>query len=71
MKKNSYSHNKIIYTLDIQDIQNVSEENFGRKLSSKELDKIINGIGDKITWYEAIYDTIKDKLEIEELNGNE
>ncbi|HSR16492.1 MAG TPA: hypothetical protein VLM39_00250 [Ignavibacteriaceae bacterium] len=49
MKRNSHPHKKIIYRLDIQDIQNVAEENFGRKLSFKELDKIVNGIGDRIT----------------------
>ena len=58
----------IIYQLSIEDIQNVAEENFGRKLTSKEIKKIIDPIADRIPWYDAIYDAIKDKLEIEELD---
>ena len=58
---------KIIYQLTIEDIQNVAEENFGRKLTSKEINKILDPIADKIPWYDAIYDAIKEKLEVEEL----
>ena len=58
----------IIYQLSIEDIQNVAEENFGRKLTSKEIKKIIDPIADRIPWYDVIYDAIKDKLEIEELD---
>ena len=60
-----------IYQLTIEDIQNVAEENFGRKLTSKEIKKIIDPIAERITWYDAIYDAIKDKLEIEELDIND
>lgn len=58
---------KIIYQLSIEDIQNVAEENFGRKLTSKEINKILDPIADRIPWYDAIYDAIKEKLKIEEL----
>jgi hypothetical protein len=58
---------KIIYQLTIEDIQNVAEENFGRKLTSKEINKILYPIADRIPWYDAIYDAIKEKLKIEEL----
>ena len=59
---------KIIYQLSVEDIQNVAEENFGRKLTSKEIKKVLDPIADRITWYDAIYDAIKDTLEIEELD---
>ncbi len=58
---------KIIYQLTIEDIQNVAEENFGRKLKSKEINKILDPIADRIPWYDAIYDAIKEKLKIKEL----
>ncbi len=58
----------IIYQLSVEDIQNVAEENFGRKLTNKEIKKITNPIADRIPWYDAIYDAIKDELEIEELD---
>jgi hypothetical protein len=59
---------KIIYQLSVEDIQNVAEENFGRKLTSKEIKKVLDPIADRITWYDAIYNAIKDTLEIEELD---
>lgn len=58
--------NEVIYQVIVEDIQTVAQENFGRKLTSKEIKKIIDPIGDRITWYDAIYDAIKDNLEIEE-----
>ena len=68
MKKLSKDYNKIIYSLCIQDIQNVAKENFGRELTSDEIKKIINPLGDRIPWIDAIYDAINDTLEIEKLN---
>lgn len=56
---------KIIYSINVEDILNVAEEELGRKLSKKEL-KIIEGkIGDYIDWYGAI-DTV-----IQHLNHRE
>ncbi len=59
---------KKIYWLTIEDIQNVTEENFGRKLTSKEIEKIIDPIADSISWHDSIYDAIKNNLEIEEID---
>ena len=57
-----------IYWLTIEDIQNVAEENFGRKLTSKEIEKIIDPIADSTHWFDSIYEAIKENLEIEEIN---
>ena len=62
---------QIIYQLSIEDIQTVAEENFGRKLKSKEIKLILDPIADRIPWYDAIYDAIKDKLDIEELDSDD
>lgn len=68
--KNS-ADKKVIYSINIADVQTVAEGNFGRKLTSEEIEKIIGAIGNRIPWYEAIQDAIKDKLGLEELEYDE
>ncbi|MBU3967595.1 MAG: hypothetical protein KKG76_09505 [Euryarchaeota archaeon] len=53
---------KIIYSLNIEDVQNVATEELGRKLNNKELKIIENKIGDYIDWYESINMAITDNL---------
>lgn len=53
---------KIIYSINIEDVQNVAEEEFGRKLSKKELGIIENKIGDYIDWYSAIDTAIQSEI---------
>ena len=60
--------NEMIYSVSIEDIQQVAEENFGRKLTNKEIKKILDPIADRIPWYDSIYEAIKNTLEIEELD---
>lgn len=45
---------KIIYSINIEDVQNVAEEEHGRKLTKKELKIIEDKLGDYIDWYNAI-----------------
>ena len=45
---------RIIYSINIEDIQNVAEEELGRKLSERELEIVKDKIGDYIDWYGAI-----------------
>lgn len=45
---------RIIYSINIEDIQNVAEEELGRKLSKRELEIVEDKIGDYIDWYSAI-----------------
>lgn len=53
---------KIIYSLNIEDVQNVATEELGRKLNNTELKIIENKIGDYIDWYESINMAITDNL---------
>jgi hypothetical protein len=53
---------KIIYSINIEDVQNVAEEELGRKLSKKELALIENKIGDYIDWYGAIDFAIRNEV---------
>lgn len=53
---------KIIYSINIEDVQNVAEEELGKKLSKKELDLIEDKIGDYIDWYGAIDIAIQNEI---------
>jgi hypothetical protein len=55
-------NNKIVYSLTIEDIQTVSNQEIGRKLSAEETEKIIETIAEKIKWYDAISDSINEKI---------
>ncbi len=56
------SASKIIYSINIEDVQNVAEQELGRELNKKELKIIEDKIGDYIDWYEAINMTIIDSI---------
>ena len=53
---------KIIYSINIEDVQNVAEEEFGRKLTKKELKIIEDKIGDYIDCYGAIDIAIQNEI---------
>lgn len=54
--------NKITYSLNIEDIQTVSNQELGRDLSIEEIEKIKDAIAEKINWYDAIANTIEEKI---------
>jgi hypothetical protein len=54
--------NSIIYSLTIEDIQTVAGQELGRKLSPKEIEDIKESIAEKITWFDAISDSISEKF---------
>lgn len=53
---------KIIYSINIEDVQNVTEEEFDRKLSEKELKIVEYKLGDYIDWHSAIEMTIQNEV---------
>lgn len=53
---------KVIYALDEADIQTVSLQELGRELTSKEIRKIIPLIENYVKWYEAIADSINERI---------
>lgn len=61
--------NKIIYNLFVEDIQTVALDNFGRELNDEEIKTITEPILKSINWYEIIYNSIKENLEIEEVDS--
>lgn len=53
---------KIIYSINLEDVQNVAEEKIGRKLTTKELKIIEDKIGDYIDWHSAIDMAIQNEI---------
>jgi hypothetical protein len=45
---------KIIYSINIADIQEVAEEYLERRLTKSEIAKVQNSVGDYINWSQAI-----------------
>lgn len=56
------STKKIIYSINIEDVQNIAEQEFGRKLTKKELKFVENKLENYIDWYEAINLAIADTI---------
>lgn len=54
--------NTIIYLLTVEDIQTVANQEIERNLSSDEIKNITDSIAEKIRWYDAIADSINEKL---------
>lgn len=49
---------EIIYSLNIDDVQTVAEQEVGRPLSQKDIKIIKEFIEENINWYDAIADAI-------------
>lgn len=54
----SRNRQEIVYSINIEDIQNVTLEELERELSSSEIESIIDLISDNIDWYDAIANAI-------------
>ncbi len=58
--------NKIIYALTKEDVQIVAQQELGRDLSFQEVERITETIAEKIKWYDAIADSIYEKIELKD-----
>ncbi|HEX3561127.1 MAG TPA: hypothetical protein VHU19_18180 [Pyrinomonadaceae bacterium] len=45
---------RIVYSLNVADIQNVASEEFGRILTADEVEIVEKNLGDYIKWYDII-----------------
>ncbi|HCC78017.1 MAG: hypothetical protein A2X25_00360 [Chloroflexi bacterium GWB2_49_20] len=54
--------NEIVYSLNIEDIQTIAFQEMDRELSDAEIEKVKDLIGEKINWYDAILNSIIEKL---------
>lgn len=50
--------NKTIYRLTVEDIQQVAKDEYGRELTNDEIEKLIEPIEDRISWYDIIDEAI-------------
>ncbi len=55
-------NNKIVYSLNERDVQTVALEIIDRELSSQEIEKITESIAEKINWFDAIADSIGERI---------
>lgn len=53
---------EIFYSLNINDIQTVALETINRKLTNREIKKVIEPISRKIPWYDVIDDAIRENV---------
>ena len=54
--------NDVVYSIKIEDIQNVAEQELNRELTPEEVKLITNRIGDYISWYDAVALAIDEKI---------
>jgi len=48
----------VVYSLNVEDIQTVAEQELDRRLSPEEVRIVEDKIGDYINWYDAIHLTM-------------
>ncbi len=58
---NMQESNEIFYSLRIEDIQTVAEEEIDRTLSKSEIESIKDIIAERINWYDTIAQIIHEK----------
>ena len=55
-------NNCILYSLNVEDAQNVANEGFERDLTEEELKQVEDRLGDYIDWYGALEFAINDVI---------
>jgi hypothetical protein len=55
---------EVFYSLCIEDIQAVAEQEIERELTADEISKIKDVIAEKVNWYDAIADAIHQNIRI-------
>lgn len=63
------NNQRIVYSINVEDLQNVANDELSRDLNADEIKTIEDRLGDYIPWYDAIIlaigDVINDKNEEE------
>lgn len=54
--------NKIVYSLNVENVQTVALEEMGRELTDKEILRVIDRIPEYINWYESITFSLHDEI---------
>ena len=54
------ARDRIIYSINVEDLQNVAEQELDRELTDKEIELIEKRLGDYVDWYGAITSAINE-----------
>lgn len=54
MVKRQRSEKRIIYSINVEDIQTVADEVLKRPLTEAEIAKIEDAVGENVSWFDAI-----------------
>ena len=57
MKK--YSNSDLVYSINVEDLQLIAEEQLDRNLTNEEVGEVDKILGDYIGWYNAIESAIR------------
>lgn len=52
----------ILYSINVQDVQDVAQREFDRELNDKEMESVAAKLGEYIDWYEAVNTTVAQTL---------
>jgi len=58
----TYSRDDVIYSINVQDLQDVASRVLDRPLTQKEIASVENSVGDYIDWAQAIENAIHQKI---------
>jgi hypothetical protein len=59
---NSDTGKEIFYSMNVEDIHEVSEEVLNRRLTEKEIALVKESVGEYIDWFQAIENAIKQHI---------
>lgn len=54
------ARDRIIYSINVEDLQSVADQELDRELTEKEIKFVENRLGDYVDWYGAIASAIND-----------
>ena len=53
---------RIVYSISVGDLQEVSQEVLERRLTKREIDQVQGAVGDYIDWFQAIENAIRERV---------
>ena len=60
------NNNRIVYSLNVEDLQHVANDELVRDLDAEEIKRVEDRIGEYISWYETIALAINDVIDSED-----
>ena len=53
----------ILYSINVQDVQDVAQREFDRELNGKEMESVAAKLGESIDWYEAVISAVEQTIQ--------